>query len=135
MQRNVAAVFVLIDSEAEGFADYITLSATAIGLNDLPDEMVRRLPHYPDWPAVLLGRLAIDTRYRGRRLGELLLMDALARALTPSERIAALAVVVDAQGEAAVSFYRHYGFQPFGENFRRLFLPMQRIATVVSNER
>ena len=131
VQRHVAAVFVLQDGAEERIAGYYTLSATAIGLTDLPDDLARRLPRYPDLPAVLLGRLAVDSRYQGQGLGEILLMDALARALTQSQQIAALAVIVDAKDEAAVGFYQRYGFQQLVDQPRRLFLPMQTIAALL----
>ena len=133
MQRHVAAVFVLEDGEAGQIAGYYTLSATAIGLTDLPDDLARRLPRYPDLPAVLLGRLAVDSRYQGQGLGEILLMDALARALTQSQQIAALAVIVDAKDDAAVGFYQRYGFQQLVNQPQRLFLPMQTIAAVLAS--
>lgn len=132
VQRHIAAVFVLQDGEEGRIAGYYTLSATAIGLNELPDDLARRLPRYPDLPAVLLGRLAVDTGYRGQGFGEIVLMDALSRALTQSQQIAALAVIVDAKDEAAVGFYQRYGFQQLIEQPERLYLPMQTIATVLA---
>jgi predicted GNAT family N-acyltransferase len=80
---------------------------------------------------VLLGRLAVDTRYRGRRLGELVLLDALKRALRYSSQIAALAVVVDAIDETAASFYERYGFQHLTDDPRRLFIAMKTIEDVL----
>ena len=130
MQRHIAAVFVLQDREEGKIAGYYTLSATAIRLIDLPEELSRRLPRYPDLPAVLLGRLAVDAAHKGQGLGEILLIDGLTRALTQSQEIAALAVIVDANDEAAVGFYRHYGFQQLEDQPRRLFLPMQTIAVL-----
>ena len=130
VQRHVAAVFVLLDGEEGKIAGYYTLSATVIGLSDLLDDLARRLPRYPDLPAVLLGRLAVDSHYQGQRLGEVLLMDALTRALTQSQQIAALAVIVDAKNEAAVGFYQRYGFQQLVGQPRRLFFPMQTIAAL-----
>jgi ribosomal protein S18 acetylase RimI-like enzyme len=133
MQRHIAAVFVLQDGEEAKIAGYYTLSATAIRLIDLPEGLSRRLPRYPDLPAVLLGRLAVDAAYQGQGLGEILLMDALTRALTQSQEIAALAVIVDAKDEAAVGFYRRYGFQQLEDQPRRLFLPMQTIAALLAS--
>ena len=133
VQRHVAAVLVLQDAEAGRIAGYYTLSATAIGLTDLPDELARRLPRYPDLPAVLLGRLVLDSDNQGQGLGEILLMDALARALTHSQQIAALAVLVDARDEAAVGFYQRCGFQQLVDQPWRLFLPMQTIAMVLAS--
>ncbi len=133
MARNVAAVFVLHDVSESKVAGFYTLSATAIRLSELPDDLVRRLPRYPNLPAVLLGRLAVDTNYRGQRLGEMLLMDALERSLLSSQQIAALAVVVDAKDDAAVGFYLRYGFQPVVDDPRRMFLPMQTTADTLTS--
>ena len=80
---------------------------------------------YPEVPATLMGRLAVDRRARGRRLGEFLLMDAFSRALR--SEIAAYAFVVDAKNETAESFYKAYQLLPLGSG-RRLFIPVAEIA-------
>jgi hypothetical protein len=46
-----------------------------------------------------MGRLATDSRHRGKRLGELLLFDACSRVLR--SEIATFALVVDAKDAAA----------------------------------
>lgn len=74
--------------------------------------------------ATLLGRLAVSTEFRGRRLGETLLMDALRRSLELSKQVASCGVIVDAQDDSAASFYRKYGFLDLPTVQRRFFLPM-----------
>jgi GNAT superfamily N-acetyltransferase len=82
-------------------------------------------------PAILLGRLAVDERWRGTGLGKFLLIDALYRAYNQSTRnIAAAFVVVDAIDEEASLFYRHFHFMEFPERPDRLFLPMSTIAAL-----
>jgi GNAT superfamily N-acetyltransferase len=130
-RRNVAAVFVLHDIVDERIVGYYTLSATAVALVDLPLDVTRRLPRYPSLPAILLGRLAVDTRYRGQGFGEVLLFDALRRALAHTTHVAAMAVVVDAKDAAARSFYERYGFRLLGQDQRRLFLSMTAVAQLV----
>ena len=73
-------------------------------------------------PATLLVRLARDERFPG--VGSLLLVDALARAHKQSEQIASLAVIADAKDEAALNFYRKFGFAALGSHPNRVFLPM-----------
>ncbi|MEA3238218.1 MAG: GNAT family N-acetyltransferase, partial [Candidatus Bipolaricaulota bacterium] len=68
-----------------------------------------------------------DRTYRGRGLGEFLLMDALHRSLKQTGEIASFAVVVDAVNEDARTFYLHFGFLPFPDREDRLFLPMKTI--------
>jgi ribosomal protein S18 acetylase RimI-like enzyme len=53
----------------------------------------------------------VDRRHQGRHLGELLLGDALNRALLAAEQIGILLMVVDAKDSSAASFYVKYGFQ------------------------
>lgn len=60
-------------------------------------------------------------------------MDALARAHQKSAEIAALAVVADAKDEAALAFYRKFGFAQLGGDPNRVFLPMGTIAELVGN--
>lgn len=127
-RRHIAVTFVLVDTVNQALAGYYTLSATSIRLGELPANVAEALPRYPLVPATLLGRLAVDAGYQGKRLGEFLLMDALHRSLKQSEAIASMAVVVDAKDEGAVGFYERYGFINFPEQSYRLFLPMKTIA-------
>ncbi len=129
-RRHIAVTFVLVDTQHQVIAGYYTLSATSILLGELPPEVADKLPRYPLVPATLLGRLAVDTGYQGKGLGEFLLMDALRRSLAQSQAIASMAVVVDAEGDRASSFYARYGFIQFPEHPHRLFLPMKTIAAL-----
>jgi predicted GNAT family N-acyltransferase len=96
-------------------------------LGELPKELIKKLPRYPEVPATLLGRLAIDITCRGQGLGEYLLSDALYRSLASSKEVASFAVIVDAIDERARDFYLHFNFIPFPESHNRLFLPMKTI--------
>ena len=131
-KKKIATTFVMVDSQTSAVIGYYTLSATSILIADLPDETTKKLPKYPHVPATLLGRLAIDGRYQGRGYGELLIIDALRRALQATTEVASYAVVVDAINERARSFYKHYEFCAFPDRKLRLFLPMKTIADLFS---
>lgn len=126
-KKRIAAPFVLVEEGQPNVLGYYTLSAFSIHLEQLPPAVARRLPHYPDVPATLLGRLAVNQVHQGQRLGEFLLMDALYRSLGQSNKVASFAVVVDAINENARSFYLHFEFLPFPDRPDRLFLPMKTI--------
>ena len=123
-RRRVAVPFVLCETNSNAVLGYYTLSALSVAVGVWPEDVAQKLPKYPLVPATLLGRLAVDTRLRGRGAGEYLLMDALRRALEASREVASVAVVVDAKDDAAVSFYRRYGFITFAARPRQVFLPM-----------
>jgi predicted GNAT family N-acyltransferase len=131
MARGLAIVYVLVPADrTASITGYYSLSSTAVRLSDWPDATRKRLPRYPLVPATLIGRLAIDRAYRGVRLGERLLIDALRRSLTASQSVASVAVIVDAKDAAGAAFYARYGFVAFPDQPLRLFLPMKTIGQV-----
>jgi len=99
----------------------------AVELTEIPSDKSRLFPRYPELPAILLGRLAVDQTFRGRGFGELLLIDSLKRALASSKVTGAAVVVVDAKGEAGSNFYQRYGFKRFVGVVDRLFIPMETL--------
>jgi len=122
IRRRIANCFVLVETATGQVAAYYTLSAASIPLVDLPPEEVKRLPRYPTLPAVRIGRLAVDKRFQRRRLGELMLMNAVHR--TTQDAAAAFALLVDVKNDEAVAFYERYGFRAIAGRPRTLFLPL-----------
>ena len=124
----------MLTSEDDGLAGFYTLTQDNIASEDLPPELIKRLnlprPRYERIGASLLGRLARDLAYKGQGVGELLLIDALKRSLAMSRQIASAAVVVDAKDDKAHKFYQDFGFIPFPESQKRLFLPMITIEQI-----
>lgn len=129
-RRYAAAPFVLCEGDSTAILGFYTLSAISVDVGELPDETARKLPRYPEIPATLIGRLAVDQRRRGERLGEFLLMDALHRSLRQAGEIAAAAVVVDAMDDRARSFYEAYDFRVFPDRANRMFLPMTAVKKI-----
>lgn len=132
LERGAATAYVLAPRASPStIAGYYTLSATGVKLDAWPAAVASRLPRYPLTPATLLGRLAVGLAFRGRRLGERLLVDALGRSLHASRHVASVAVIVDTKDEAGVAFYARYGFKAFPERPRRLFIAMRTVAALV----
>ena len=125
--RGDAAVFVCNDTAANCVVGYYTLSAYTIRLAEVPPDLAKKLPRYPVLPVTLLGRLAVDDRYRGQGFGALLLADALLRAKGNTSRVGSVAVVVNAKDENARGFYERFGFRLLCDAERQLFLPMAMI--------
>lgn len=122
VRRRVALCYVAIEEATDRVAGNYTLAASGVALGDLPKAVVKRLPRYPTVPAVRIGRLAVDRDFQGRKLGGVLLFDAIRR--TCESGIAAFAVIVDAKDDHAAAFYKHYGFVPLESTGRSLFLPI-----------
>jgi GNAT superfamily N-acetyltransferase len=128
-ERGVATPYVLVPSTNPiEIAGFYTLTATAVKLTELPAETIKRLPRYPLVPATLLGRLAVSLKYRGKGLGEYLLIDALKRSREASRVVGSAAVIVDAKDSSGVGFYERYGFKLLPNQHLRLFIAMKTIA-------
>lgn len=63
-------------------------------------------------PALLLGRLAVDTKYQGQGLGAALLKHFLLKALEVAQITGVRVLLVHAKNPAAAGFYARYGFEP-----------------------
>jgi GNAT superfamily N-acetyltransferase len=128
-KRNLARCSVMVPQPgANRLLGYYTLSAHTIDLTELDAGSARKLRAYPALPAILLGRLAVDSRFQGARLGWLLLMHALRTALEVSYQAGTMSVVVDALNERAAGFYADIGFAPIGRDPLRLHLPVASVA-------
>lgn len=133
VKRLISACYVLVDSMDE-VKGYFTLSSTSIPRDDMPAEMLAKLPKgYNDFPATLLGRLAIDNSLKGDGRGSALFYSALKRALTSTESIASMAVVVDPLDDEAKIFYRKKDFIELPGS-GRMFLPMSTIRKLIEQE-
>jgi predicted GNAT family N-acyltransferase len=131
--KNLAAVFILTP-DGKKIAGYYTLSSYAVNLDEIPEEIAKKLTRMPEAPATLLGRLARSIDVRGEGIGEILLADALKRALQNSAHVASWAVIVDAKDEEAAEFYKRYGFNRLPNRPDRLFLPMNSIEKLFAQE-
>jgi len=125
--RGFAAPIVAVTGGKTIIA-YYTLASYSVGVRELPEDETKGLPKYPDVPATLLGRLAVDQEFRGQGFGGHMLLHALKRSYDLSAEIASFLVVVDAKDDTAIAFYEHYGFKRLPDRPDRLYLPMKQIA-------
>jgi len=127
-KRRTARVFVAtIANQVIGF---YTLSALSVSRDVMPPANAKRLPKYPV-PAVLLGRLAVDSAFQGKGIAAMLMVNAMKRVVLASNEVAMYALFVDAKHEQAKGFYLKYGFVALQEHPMRLFLAMETIAKII----
>jgi GNAT superfamily N-acetyltransferase len=121
--RGASRVFVCTDDAGDVFA-YYALAAGAVS-HDVAIGNVRR--NMPDpVPVLVLGRLAVDRRAQGLRLGAAMLQDAIKRALAVSEQSGVRALLVHALHDEAKRFYEHYGFRASSAQPLTLMLRLAR---------
>jgi GNAT superfamily N-acetyltransferase len=106
---DLGRCYVCIDGDTNNVLGYYTLSAVAVEHADLPGKVRRNAPN--PVPAVLMGRLAIDTKAQGSGLGRFLVRDAIVSVLAAAERIGVRILLVHALHEQAAGFYETLGFK------------------------
>jgi GNAT superfamily N-acetyltransferase len=117
---GVSRTFVVCDGEI--VIGYYCLSSAAIDRIELPKSKQRNMPD--PIPSGLIGRLAVDLRYQGRKIGVSLLQDALCRIITASQSIGVAYILVHALDDGAKRFYETKGFVAIPERPLTLFLPV-----------
>lgn len=124
-----------IESGLPPVLGFYTLSMASVMSKDAASVLGKQLPRYP-MPAALIGRLAVDHRAQGRRLGGQLLGDALRRVFQASEIIACIGVIVDAKDASAEQFYSKYDFVTLETSTwpRRMFLPLETLREALKDE-
>jgi GNAT superfamily N-acetyltransferase len=110
--KNLAAgasrTYVICPKTEHKVIGYFSLNMGQILSADVTGSMRRNMPH--QIPAIMLGRLAIDTQWQGQGLGRALLADVIRRATLASKEVAARLVIVHALTSNAQKFYEHHGF-------------------------
>lgn len=120
--KGLSKTFVAIrEDEPTHICGYYALTLSELENRHLPNTWRKKLPRRI--PGVRLGRLAVDRRYQGKGLGELLLVDALMRARRIHAEAGGIGLFVDALDEQAAEYYRRFGFQSAPDNPLLLFLP------------
>lgn len=105
---GASRTFVVVDEE-DRVRGFYAMAAGAV-THQVATGAVRR--NMPDpVPVMVLGRLAVDRRAQGIKLGAALLQDAVNRAVAVSQNTGVRALIVHALHEEARRFYEYYGFQ------------------------
>ena len=107
---NTAAVWVIADATYRVVC-YATLSMTSVDRSASPTPLAKGAPLQV--PALLIGRLATDTRVTGLGLGTHMVKHILATAAELNVTAACRAVEVTALNPAAFSWWQRFGFGPF----------------------
>lgn len=106
-------------------AGFYSMAAGSVASLDTPGKVRRNMP--TPVPVMILGRLAVDSRYQGKGVGQLLLSDALLRTNQAADIIGIRAIMVHAISEEARAFYLRYGFVESPSNRLTLFLTLKDI--------
>ena len=121
-ERGLGRTYVAVIRDEPRIYGYYTIASGAVSFDAIPE----KLPRYPI-PVLHLGRLAVDEAAQGQRLGNILLLDALRRAVTLAGQVGIYGVEVNALNETAKTFYLKYGFTPLLDDALHLWISLKAI--------
>jgi predicted N-acetyltransferase YhbS len=124
-KRGLGRTCVAVYADDPTVMGYYTLSASKVSFENWPED--KKMPPNMSVPTILLGKLAVDNRFKGRKLGEFLLYHALWRAEQIARELGAVALEVDVLDEEALGFYQKYAFEVLKDNPLHLFKAMDTI--------
>jgi GNAT superfamily N-acetyltransferase len=130
-KAGASRTFVSIESESGLVAGYYCLSAGSLAHDEAGPRLRRNTPD--PIPIVLIGRLAVDARFKGRGLGASLLQDAVMKGIEASRIVGSRAIVVHALSESAATFYRRFGFTPMPGSSKAMYLLTQDAEATVTS--
>jgi predicted N-acetyltransferase YhbS len=123
--QNSGASRTFVICQDNKVVGYYALASGSVERMATPKSIARNMPE--PIPVMVLGRLAIDSRMQGQRLGSALLKDALLRTLSVSKNVGIRAILVHAISGDAKRFYLGYGFQVSPIDPMTLMLPVRHI--------
>ncbi|MEQ2026953.1 GNAT family N-acetyltransferase [Xenorhabdus szentirmaii] len=122
-KKDLSRTFVLVSSQNESqIKGFYSLALCTVELNELPENISKK--YLSSLHCALIGRLAVSKQFQQQRLGEILLIDAIRKAIESSKSIPTPMIIVDAKNDVAKKFYINVGFQEFPQLSGRLFMPM-----------
>jgi len=123
-RSRASRTFVLCDDER--VIGYYALASGSLANKVAPSKIKRNMPD--PIPVMVLGRLAIDQQYQGKKLGDALLRDAILRILQAADIAGIKAILVHAISEEAKKFYLDRSFIVSLSEPMTLVLPLESIS-------
>jgi GNAT superfamily N-acetyltransferase len=111
---------------------YYALAAGAAAHRDAPGRVRRNMPN--PIPVMVIGRLAMDSKFQGRGIGTALLKDAVLRTVQAAEIAGIRAILVHAINESAKRFYEKLGFMASPTNPTTLMITVRAAAHTLAEE-
>lgn len=129
IQKGISRTFVLSDRDLpQTIIGFFTLTLCEVRNEKLPSEIAKKYPSQV--PGVKLARLAVDTQWQRQGIGEILIVEAMQRALLVADTAGGIGLFVDAKDRAARSYYTRYGFIVLEDNLLEMFLPLSLLRTL-----
>jgi len=105
---GTSRTWVVTDEPAGMVVAYYASSTASVMRAAAPRRIARDQP--TELPAILLGRLAVDSRHQGKGFAGAMLKHFTTKAIEVSENVGVRLLLVHAKNDHAKAFYQHFGF-------------------------
>jgi GNAT superfamily N-acetyltransferase len=105
---GTSRTWVVIDEPARIVVAYYASSTASVMRAAAPRRIARDRP--AELPAILLARMAVDSRHQAKGLGAAMLKHFMTKAIEVSEKVGVRLVLVHAKDEQVKDIYQHHGF-------------------------
>jgi GNAT superfamily N-acetyltransferase len=100
--------WVVVEADSRQVVAFYASATASILRSSTPKRMRRHQSE--EMPAILLARMAVDSRHTRHGLGAALLKHFMLKALEVAQSVGVRVLVIHAKDDEAKSFYRHFGF-------------------------
>lgn len=132
-QKNMMLNTTYLAFYREQLIGFLTVSADSINLRDLGENYKNFFQNkdipYKRFPAIKLGRFAVDSSFQKNGVGNFLMKNFLDYIIYSSEKIGFRFVSVDAY-IPAYKFYKNHYFEPISRNFDKTFEKYEKIKNI-----
>ena len=105
---GTSRTWVVIEPASREVVAFYASATASVFRSSTPKRMRRNQPE--EMPAILLARMAVDSRHKGQGLGAALLKHFMLKALEVAQSVGVRVLLIHAKDDEAKSFYSHYGF-------------------------
>lgn len=123
MESLASRTYVVLKKNSAQVCGYYSLSMGHLLHVQVSSKHRRNMPE--QIPCALIGRLAVDLKFKGAGIGSSLLQDAVFRARLATEYVAARFVMLHSLNDTATRFYARHGFLPLREGSQTLGLDLK----------
>lgn len=110
---------------------YYSLAVGSVLPDQATERVMKGLARHPV-PVMVLARLATDSGYQRRGLGQALLKDALLRTLQAADIAGIRCLLVHAKDDAAKQWYESWEFEPSPTDPYHLFLMLKDLKALIA---
>ena len=105
---GTSRTWVVVEAGSRHVVAFYASATASVLRSSAPKRMQRNQP--AEMPAILLARMAVDSRHKGQGLGAALLKHFMLKALEVAQSVGVRVLLIHAKDDEAKHFYSHYGF-------------------------